>query len=171
MSVLLGMSIDYRGKAFDLNEETTTIGRGGENHITLNNASISTSHCVFIRKNGVNLLTDLQSTNGTRVNGQLIRETVLQNQDVVHVGSVEFIFAEQRPNTIDINLLASQFVPPTTIEVSNDPVERPASFSSVSPYSVQRKDKKRTLHILISVVGTLALMCVALLFYILFIDG
>ena len=171
MSVLLGMSIDYRGKAFDLDEATTTIGRGGENIIALNNTTISTNHCVLTRNDDGYLLTDLQSTNGTRVNGQLISETVLQNQDRVHVGTLEFIFAEQRPEATGINQMTTQVVPPSTIEVSTDPVERPASFSSVSPSSVQRKDTKRTWHILISVVGTLALMCVALLFYILYIDG
>ena len=171
MPVLLGMSIDYRGKTLHLDEDTITIGRSNQNIISLNNASISTNHCILTKKNDVYLLKDLQSTNGTRVNGQLISETVLQNQDVIHFGALEFIFAEQRSEAIDQEQFVTQIIPPTTIEVSNVPMERPASFSSVSPYGLQRKDNKRTLHILISIIGALALMCVGLLFYILFTDG
>ena len=76
---------------FDM-QDSVTIGRGGRSQIKLTkDALLSGEHCRFTR-NGSNLyLEDLQSTNGTYVNGVPIRQTMkLEQDDVILIGSYEY---------------------------------------------------------------------------------
>jgi pSer/pThr/pTyr-binding forkhead associated (FHA) protein len=169
MPVLVGVSIDYKGKTFDLTEEEVSVGRGDQNVITLNNSSISGRHCVLSRNGMTYNLQDLGSTNGTRVNGQPVTEVILQDRDVIHFGALEFVFADQQVDDIDIDTLQTVEMQAPQIEVSTDPAKRPDTFSSVSPFGTPRRKAKRSWYILIGIIGILALVCVALLFYILFV--
>jgi pSer/pThr/pTyr-binding forkhead associated (FHA) protein len=168
MPVLIGISADYKGKTFQLTDDEITIGRNDENYITLNNSSISGSHCKLV-KEGLNyILTDLDSTNGTRVNGQPITESVLQDRDVVHFGSLEFVYADRMPDVVDPDALKTQVLMPPQAQTSTGSTAKPDTFSSVSPFAAPKKASKGTWYVLIAVIGVLALVCVALLFYILF---
>lgn len=76
---------------FDI-QDSVTIGRGGQSQIKLTkDALLSGEHCRFT-KNGSSLyLEDLQSTNGTYVNGVPIRQPMkLEQDDVVLIGSYEY---------------------------------------------------------------------------------
>ena len=167
MSMLVGISIDYQGKTFELEDDEITIGRSEDNQVTLNNSSVSGSHCTITREGLAYVLKDLGSTNGTRVNGQPIMETVLQDRDVIHFGSLEFLFAEQMPE--DLNFDATQT---TEIDSSEEPDQdssaKPTTFSSVSPFGEPRKELRTRWAMLITIVGILALLSVGLLVYKLF---
>ncbi len=171
MPVMVGISVDYKGKAFDLEDDEISVGRTDENVITLNNSSISGSHCKLTKQGPNYLLTDLGSTNGTRVNGQPITETVLQDRDIIHFGSLEFVYADQKPDNDDYDSLRTQIIMPPQVQVSDEPVHRPDTFSSISPFASPKKESKGNWYILISIIGVLALACVGLLFYILFAGG
>lgn len=168
MPVLVGLSVDCRGAAFNLADPEITIGRNEDNQITLNHASISGYHCTLTRQGDTFLLKDLDSTNGTRVNGQPIQQTLLQDKDLIHLGTVELVYAAQDAADLDLDALQSSLSTPPTVEVSTEPVETPSSFSSVSPFAPSSKRGRPTWIVLISIIGILALGCVALLFYILF---
>lgn len=66
-----------------LREETTTIGRMKGSTIVVDDASVSLMHAKITRKDGEFFLKDLNSTNGTLVNGQPIREAKLQDFDQI----------------------------------------------------------------------------------------
>ena len=87
-----------------------TLGRSSDNDIVVQDAGISRQHCRFSVRGGQVLLIDLESTNGTQVNGQKVTETSLRDGDSVVLGSgVEFRYlvltAEERE--IEKNLLES----------------------------------------------------------------
>ena len=105
------------------------------------------------------------------MNGKAIQETRLRNRDILQLGALEFIFADQQSDVIDALSPTSRRRSTPTVEVSSDPVVKPESFSSVSPFSVQGKDNRRMWQGVITVIGILALICVGLLFYILFFGG
>ncbi len=69
----------------DLSRDRTTIGRRPYNDIVLNNAAISGEHAVIATVMHENILEDLNSTNGTYVNGQPVRKHFLQNNDVIEL--------------------------------------------------------------------------------------
>lgn len=71
-----------------LREETVTIGRMKGNTIALDDSSVSLSHAKIMRKNSEFFLKDLNSTNGTMLNGQSINEARLRDGDQVKFGEV-----------------------------------------------------------------------------------
>src|SRR6266850_4356162 len=71
-----------------LKDETITIGRMKGNTIVIEDASISLMHAKITRKDGLFYLKDLNSTNGTVVNGQPISEAKLNDLDRVRFADV-----------------------------------------------------------------------------------
>src|ERR1700676_4677074 len=81
-----------------LKDETITIGRMKGNTIVIEDASISLMHAKITRKDGVFFLKDLNSTNGTVVNGQPVTEAKLNDLDRVRFADVTGQFlAETAP--------------------------------------------------------------------------
>lgn len=73
-------------KEIVLNKERTSIGRKPVNDIQIDNLSISGQHAVITRILGDAFLEDLNSTNGTYVNGQPVKKHALSNNDVIELG-------------------------------------------------------------------------------------
>lgn len=95
---------DGRQRSLPLDGRTMRIGRGGECEIQLDDPQVSREHARLQTRNGVLLLADVGSTNGTRVNGQRIREVALGVGDRIEVGGSEILIAaEPRPGDPDPN--------------------------------------------------------------------
>jgi len=92
MACLRGLSGDFAGQIFELADDETTIGRHAGNKVALCDGSISSFHCCIIRDGSKYTVRDLDSTNGTRVNGQVITMRRLAPGNMVQVGSVELMF-------------------------------------------------------------------------------
>ncbi|HZJ17269.1 MAG TPA: FHA domain-containing protein, partial [Chthoniobacteraceae bacterium] len=60
---------DGTQNSFDLIEDTITVGRVEDNMIQIDDASVSSHHAELVRDGDDYLLRDLDSTNGTRLNG------------------------------------------------------------------------------------------------------
>ncbi len=73
-------------KEITLTRERTTIGRKPHNDVQIDNLAISGEHAVIVTILNDSFLEDLNSTNGTYVNGQPIKKHFLQNNDVVELG-------------------------------------------------------------------------------------
>jgi pSer/pThr/pTyr-binding forkhead associated (FHA) protein len=69
-----------------VNKDRITIGRKPENDIQVDNLAVSGHHAAVVRVGNDLVLEDLNSTNGTIVNGQLAQKHVLQNFDVIELG-------------------------------------------------------------------------------------
>lgn len=81
-----------RGKAFHQIGTPVSIGREEGNFIQLNDERVSRYHLKIHENDGVILLTDLQSTNGTRVNGEVVQVWHLRPGDVISVGRSIMVF-------------------------------------------------------------------------------
>jgi pSer/pThr/pTyr-binding forkhead associated (FHA) protein len=77
------------GATHELVDEAITIGRGPDNTIVVNDPSISTHHAQLLLEGDTYRLKDLDSTNGTRVNGKPVTETVLRFDDRIRFGAAE----------------------------------------------------------------------------------
>jgi pSer/pThr/pTyr-binding forkhead associated (FHA) protein len=71
-------------------KELTLVGRKEECDLQLNHKSVSKMHCVIVKTDGLLLLRDLGSTNGTRVNGQRVRRAALLPNDQLTIASYKF---------------------------------------------------------------------------------
>ncbi|HUC05333.1 MAG TPA: DUF3662 and FHA domain-containing protein [Acidimicrobiales bacterium] len=80
------------GRRVAVGTEPLVIGRLPECGIVLHDSNVSRQHAEVRRTGEGVLLTDLGSTNGTRVNGQPVREQYLANGDEVQVGTTRLIF-------------------------------------------------------------------------------
>jgi predicted component of type VI protein secretion system len=113
-----------------LKDETITIGRMKGNTIVIEDSSISLMHAKITRKNGDFLLKDLNSTNGTSVNGQSIGEVRLRDQDRVRFAEITCQFvAESEQQTAAIPALAPAQAAsslPSTIPVTGATASAPA---------------------------------------------
>ena len=65
---------------------TLTIGRADDNTLALADGRASRHHARLIARDGLLILTDLGSTNGTRVNGEVIRELPVGAGDEIRIG-------------------------------------------------------------------------------------
>jgi predicted component of type VI protein secretion system len=75
-----------RGKVFETLPTPVTIGREEGNSVQLNDERISRFHIKIQEDLGKLVLTDLESTNGTRVNGEDAQLRILRYGDVISVG-------------------------------------------------------------------------------------
>src|SRR5262245_42832182 len=74
----------------DILKDMTLVGRKEECDLRLNHKSVSKIHCVIVKTDGLLLLRDLGSTNGTRVNGQRVRRAALLPNDQIAFASFKF---------------------------------------------------------------------------------
>jgi pSer/pThr/pTyr-binding forkhead associated (FHA) protein len=77
---------------FILEQEYTHVGRAPGNEISLPYPAISNRHCIFIHSGPDIVLRDLNSSNGTCVNGEIISEVILRPGDLIQVGTVQIKF-------------------------------------------------------------------------------
>ena len=74
---------------------TLTVGRLGDNEVQLEEGSVSSRHAEIVVQDGVVILRDLGSTNGTFLNGeQVVSEQELKEGDEIYFGSVRSVFME-----------------------------------------------------------------------------
>jgi pSer/pThr/pTyr-binding forkhead associated (FHA) protein len=74
----------------DLLKDLILIGRDEDCDVRLDHKSVSKIHCVIVKTDGLLLLRDLGSTNGTRVNGQRVRRAALLPNDTLAVANLKF---------------------------------------------------------------------------------
>jgi pSer/pThr/pTyr-binding forkhead associated (FHA) protein len=81
-----------RGCVFENLPTPVTVGREEGNTVQLNDERVSRYHLKIQEDQGKFVLTDLESTNGTKVNGESVQLWMLRHGDVVHVGRSVLLF-------------------------------------------------------------------------------
>ena len=98
MPRLVAQSPEFTGKIFDLTGKEITVGRVADNKIQLEHASVSGHHAAFRLDALDYVIKDLDSTNGTRINGERITEQKLRRNDILRLGNIELLYdSEHQP--------------------------------------------------------------------------
>jgi pSer/pThr/pTyr-binding forkhead associated (FHA) protein len=91
-AVLVICNGGFEGMEYELSGEETIIGRNPTTNITLLDENISREHSIILRdtETGTYSIEDLQSTNGTKVNGKRVRSADLAPGDEIEIGHTRF---------------------------------------------------------------------------------
>ena len=104
-------------KEVQLTKDRTTLGRRPYNDIVIDNLAVSGEHAVMQLSGNEVHLEDLNSTNGTYINGKAVKKQLLQNNDTVEIGKYKIKFIHEAANpgfekTMVIKAGSTGLVPP-----------------------------------------------------------
>jgi pSer/pThr/pTyr-binding forkhead associated (FHA) protein len=139
---------------YELTEEKTTIGRVEDNSLQIDDISISSHHAEIVSDGTIFHLHDLNSTNGTFVNGEQITDAVLNPNDEIRFGAINAMFLTDGIILTDAQPLPASAAP--AIEMANQSA-RPANFLSSSPIprNIKKKDPVALAAMVLGIVGLL----------------
>jgi hypothetical protein len=167
MPRLVAQSEEFAGRVIELNAPKLTLGRLAENDIQLEHNSVSSRHAELVQEGGDFKVNDLDSTNGTRVNGERIQESKLRRGDIVRFGNIELLYD-------------SEFAPP--VQALPDPSPgidlvqcmskgKPTHFINSSPFPKRGQGDKIPWGWMIGGAVTLTLGAVGYFVYAMFFAG
>jgi len=160
------LTTDAQGKvAYEFAERSITIGRAPDNMIVIDDSSVSSRHALLELVGETYRLKDLESTNGTKVNGVPITETVLRFEDRIRFGGIEARF--------EPDVRGSQPLPQLeTIEAT--PAESsaaPTSFGNASPFRQRSTSRDPAQLVVFGVAALAALSFLASMLRVLFMHA
>lgn len=79
-----------------IDQDRISIGRKAHNEVVIDNLAVSGEHSVVSRLGNDIFIEDLGSTNGTLVNGELIKRHLLQDNDMIEVGKYKLKFVAEK---------------------------------------------------------------------------
>lgn len=85
-------------KEVQLTKDRTTLGRRPYNDIVIDNLAVSGEHAVIQMAGSEVFLEDLNSTNGTYINGKAVKKQLLQHNDTIEIGKYKIRFQGDQAN-------------------------------------------------------------------------
>ncbi|MEM8983633.1 MAG: FHA domain-containing protein [Pseudomonadota bacterium] len=105
---------------YNMTKERYTVGRLPDNDVRIDNPAVSGHHSLIINILNDSFLEDLNSTNGTYVNGKLIKKHALQHGDTITIGRHQLRFVDQQVSDADQDEFEKTMViPPSQQNVSD----------------------------------------------------
>ncbi|MBK6005755.1 FHA domain-containing protein [Ramlibacter ginsenosidimutans] len=110
-------------KEVQLTKDRTTLGRRPYNDIVIDNLAVSGEHAVLQLGDNEVFLEDLNSTNGTYVNGKAVKKQLLQNNDTVEIGKYKIKFINEVPGATfeKTQIIKPGMVPPMPATAAGAP--------------------------------------------------
>lgn len=97
MAKLVLLSTGMTGRTHELKADKTTIGRVEDNTFQIAEPSVSSHHCEILVKGNDVIVHDLNSTNGTFINGDKVSESPLKPGQILRLGQIEMRLETDAP--------------------------------------------------------------------------
>ena len=97
MAKLVLLSAGMTGRTHELKAERTTIGRLEDNTFQIAEPSVSSHHCEVRLRGAEVTVKDLDSTNGTFINGEKVSESILKPGQILRLGQIEMRLETDAP--------------------------------------------------------------------------
>lgn len=107
-----------------LDKARITLGRHPSNDIPIDNIAVSAHHAVIVTLGDNSYVEDLDSTNGTLVNDELVKSRVLQDGDIIKLGKCRLQYVRQQ---------ARQEIAAPAGQGKNRPLDAPTLSSQATP--------------------------------------
>ena len=160
MAKLVVLSTGMTGRTHELKVDKTTIGRVEDNTFQIMEPSVSSHHCEVLLRGKDVVVRDLNSTNGTFINGEKVSESVIKPGQILRLGQIEIRLETDTPaagpkKPIDQTLVMQRGVSLNDLEQGS----RGAGFDTKSAGFSKKTDKgNRIFWIVAAVVGVLILL-------------
>ena len=157
MAKLVVLSAGMTGRTQELKVDKTTIGRVDDNIFQIAEASVSSHHCEVLLRGKEVVVRDLNSTNGTYINGEKITESVMKPGQILRLGQIEMRLETDTPaasgkKQIDQTMVMQRGVSLNELEQGS----RTAGFDTKGSGFSKKTDKgSRIFWIVAAVVGLL----------------
>jgi pSer/pThr/pTyr-binding forkhead associated (FHA) protein len=116
------------GRSHELKVDKTTVGRVEDNMFQIAESSVSSHHCEILKRGNEVVVKDLNSTNGTYINGEKITESVLKPGQTLRLGQVEILLeSDVVPVELDTGMLSAPAV---------EPIKKPLNQTATMPRGV-----------------------------------
>ncbi len=164
MPRLVVLSEGLTGRAYELKVDKTTIGRVDDNSFPIPEGSISSHHCEILLRGNEVVVKDLNSTNGTFVNGQQVTtEAVLKPGQILRLGQIEIRLESGAAAAASGKKLPDQtmFIP-QGVKLGSDTATQPVHFGGASPFG-KKSDKGSKMFLIGAIIA-----CVVILAFIIF---
>ena len=114
-------------KEVQLTKDRTSLGRRPYNDIVIDNLAVSGEHAVLQLTGNEVYLEDLNSTNGTYVNGKAVKKQLLQNNDTVEIGKYKIKYINEAPGVTfeKTMIMKAGMVPPMPAKPAPAPAGAP----------------------------------------------
>jgi pSer/pThr/pTyr-binding forkhead associated (FHA) protein len=97
MAKLVVLSAGMTGRTQELKVDKTTIGRVEDNTFQIAEPSVSSHHCEILLRGSDVVVRDLNSTNGTFINGEKVTESVIKPGQILRLGQIEMRLETDAP--------------------------------------------------------------------------
>ena len=163
MARLVVLSEGFTGLSYELKVEKTTVGRLDDNAFQIPEQSVSSHHCEVVQRGNDIVVRDLNSTNGTFINGEQITEAALRPGQILRLGQVELRLeigtapsaapaAAAAPPTAGKKPLDKTVVLPQGVKVGDlDQGTRAVNFQGTTAFA-RKSDKVNKIFIVIGII-------------------
>lgn len=157
MPKLVVLSEGMTGRSHDLTQPMITIGRLEDNVFQIPEPSVSSHHCEVHLRGGDVVIKDLNSTNGTFINGQKVTdEAIAKPGQIIRFGQVEVRLEGEQASPQPKKLPDKTVVIPPGVALSHlDQGTKTVAFDKNSPFAKKNNSGTKMFVIGIAIVATL----------------
>ena len=163
MAKLVVLSAGMNGRSHELKVDKTTIGRVDDNTFPIAEPSVSSHHCEILLSGGDVLVRDLNSTNGTFIDGEKVTEKALKPGQVLRLGQIEMRLEPDQPpapakKAVDHTMVMQRGVSLNELEKGS----RPGGFDTTSKGFSKKDNKGNKIFWIAAAIAGLVILCLLL---------
>src|SRR6266567_639997 len=167
MAKLVVLSAGMTGRTHELKVDKTTIGRVEDNTFQIAEPSVSSHHCELLLRGNDVVVKDLNSTNGTFINGEKVSESVLKGGQVLRLGQIEMRLETETAAAAPSKKVDQTMVMQRGVSLNELEQGRAGGFDTTSK-GFSKKDNKANKIIWIGA-GIFGLIILGLIFYVIYL--
>ena len=166
MARLVILSEGFTGKAIELTVDKTTIGRVDDNAFPIPEGSVSSHHCEVLLRGSDVVVHDLNSTNGTFVNGhQVTGEAVIKPGQILRCGQVEIRLEDASAQKDKPKKLPDQtMVIPQGVKLGQEPATKTVAFDK-NAFSKKSNTVNKIFIAVIVILGVVVIVLVCVMVF------